>query len=236
MSFFSLAFSKVVSSFSSISFLQDSCLSYSSCCCIFSSAIILSIASFTFSKPSSCTPTARVAKCQAPAQPFWCLATARSCDAARARCCSVRPVLLICTKLSVFERRSRASSSVRILIASAIACTSSVRVLLRSAYSVSAVAQRSFRSIRNFSSALRASRESAKSTFACATFWFVAANWACFSSMDLALACSSPSLADLRCWNASSACISAFCDWARFFWNVSCICFRIPRMEELLAL
>mmetsp|Transcript_84162 Transcript_84162/g.233247 ORF Transcript_84162/g.233247 Transcript_84162/m.233247 type:complete len:317 (+) Transcript_84162:633-1583(+) len=253
-SLFSLCFSRVSSSFASMSFMQDSCFSYSSCCCFLSSAIILSIASLTFSKPSSCTPTARVARRQPP-EPLprrW--RAARSREAARTRSCwPLRPVscwwplpawraapvprrclsLLVCTKLSVFEKRSRASSSVRIRMASAIACTSSCLVFFRSSYSESALAHRSLRSMRNFSSALRASRVSTTSALACATRWSVSASSALFSSTDLPLASISPSLAARSCWKATSASKSARIACARSFWKVACICCSIPKIEEL---
>mmetsp|Transcript_87476 Transcript_87476/g.232247 ORF Transcript_87476/g.232247 Transcript_87476/m.232247 type:complete len:309 (-) Transcript_87476:63-989(-) len=248
-SFFSVALTRVSSSFASMSFWHDSCLTYSSSCCFFSSATILSMASLTFSKPSNCTPTASAARRKPPEFPAWRRAAARICEAACARwCCRSRPAmrcnwvplpplplrwcclprLSVWRKLMVAEKRSRASSSVRICTASAIAWTSSVLVLLRSAYAASALEQRSFRSMRNFSSALSAPRVSSTSIFACATFKFVPDKSALFSSTDLPLARSSPSLAALRRWKAISASISARCAEARSFSKVSCICWSIP--------
>mmetsp|Transcript_105645 Transcript_105645/g.308966 ORF Transcript_105645/g.308966 Transcript_105645/m.308966 type:complete len:215 (+) Transcript_105645:184-828(+) len=154
-SFFSVSFTRVSSSFASMSFWQDSCFSYSSFCCFFSSATMLSMTSLTFSKPSSCTPTASVARRKPPELPAWRRAAAMSCEAAWTRCCccsrptsrcSCRPRpaawlaprrclpwLEVCKKLVVLEKRSRASSSVRIWIASEMAWTSSCLVWLRSA-------------------------------------------------------------------------------------------------------
>mmetsp|Transcript_50822 Transcript_50822/g.132184 ORF Transcript_50822/g.132184 Transcript_50822/m.132184 type:complete len:253 (-) Transcript_50822:673-1431(-) len=161
------------SSVSSISFLQNSCFSYSSCCCFLSSAVILSIISITFVKESSRTRTAS----DSIAQFLWALATFAIRSIARwdASSCAdeaARRLLLSavsCSRLSVdLENVARASSSVRIFRASDRARSSSLRTAKRFLYSSSSFWQPSRICARKVSSASLAAAISSLCSFACA--------------------------------------------------------------------
>mmetsp|Transcript_19651 Transcript_19651/g.45667 ORF Transcript_19651/g.45667 Transcript_19651/m.45667 type:complete len:220 (-) Transcript_19651:900-1559(-) len=133
----------IVSSVSSICFLQNSFFSDSSFCWALSSANILSMASFTLVNGSRDICTARVAKDQslwrraACKTLFMALSTALVCASARLvaleRCSAPMVSWLDCRKLSVFvtvlPNKSRASSDVRMEIASLRATSSSDRTL-----------------------------------------------------------------------------------------------------------
>mmetsp|Transcript_16341 Transcript_16341/g.46508 ORF Transcript_16341/g.46508 Transcript_16341/m.46508 type:complete len:477 (+) Transcript_16341:810-2240(+) len=194
-----------------MSFLQSSHLAYSSFCCRWSSAYILSIASLTFVKASKRTRTAS----DTSAQFLFLRATLAMRATARSTARSwaaVEATELTCTKLMVLSYRSRASSVVRILMVSASATSSCERISERFLYSASSWSQSLRMFPRNSWSASSAAVVRSSSRRAAAASLSKLANEVSASSFCCVAAAISPSLAARRCWKFTSAMKSAF--WA----------------------
>mmetsp|Transcript_53415 Transcript_53415/g.167099 ORF Transcript_53415/g.167099 Transcript_53415/m.167099 type:complete len:359 (-) Transcript_53415:507-1583(-) len=227
--------SVMVSSVSSICFLQNSSFALSSFCCFSNSASILSIASLTLVKVSSRMRTASAAIAQLrwrranSAMRFMERSTAMSWAA-------VRPDASIWMKLIVLAYKSRASSAVKIVKASPSARISSERTAARSLYSLSSTSHVSRMLPRKPLSAARASAVVTLSSFALAVSSKFSANCASFDSFCSDAALSSASFAARSFWNATSD--SRSCLWAvaRSFPTLSFISRSIPRTPPLREL
>mmetsp|Transcript_123626 Transcript_123626/g.346210 ORF Transcript_123626/g.346210 Transcript_123626/m.346210 type:complete len:339 (+) Transcript_123626:549-1565(+) len=235
-SFFFCSPTLMESSVSSISFLQDSILAYSSFCCLVSSAIIWSMAFFTLVKASRRARTARDTRAQllcfraTLAMRIMARCAARSWAAAR---CAMEPS---CKKLLVLLKRSRASSSVKILRVSLMATISWPRTSERFLYSACSCSQSLRMFARNSSSATMAACVASKSFFEEATFLRRSARSCSACSFCSVATWISPSLAARSFWKPTSAANSAFCASARSAANWSCICLSIPKMPPLREL
>mmetsp|Transcript_8806 Transcript_8806/g.25251 ORF Transcript_8806/g.25251 Transcript_8806/m.25251 type:complete len:274 (-) Transcript_8806:565-1386(-) len=221
---------------------QYSFLASSSTCSFFNTAIMSSTILMTLSKPpwfkaflpvSVSTKKSREERWSRGA--FACAFDKMS--TARARVFATPEDTCIKLELAapgnVFLKRSKASSSLRILMVSDNATNSSARVFFRSSHSAVFVPQLVFNSARNFLSASRVAPASPSSSFIstiskpispiCVVFASIVAERA---STSLAFAATSSSCA------LTAACSEAVAS-ARSLDMVSCICFRIPTISPL---
>mmetsp|Transcript_9905 Transcript_9905/g.26142 ORF Transcript_9905/g.26142 Transcript_9905/m.26142 type:complete len:515 (+) Transcript_9905:617-2161(+) len=241
---FSESFTFTLSSVSSSSFLQNSNFAVSDFCWALSSPSILSITSFTFSKGSRRNRSANEARLQ-----FFCL------RATRMMCCVAALMALlatatwtalarvarsapapVCNKLNVLPNRSRASSSLRMAMASPSAWISSARTFEREAYSSFADVQLFERSSKNCWSAERALRVAAMSSLVFATLLAKSASAFSFAACCAASAAISASLAAFNCEYAAAASISAFSELERLFSKSFFNCDNTPTIWPLRKL
>mmetsp|Transcript_33988 Transcript_33988/g.105603 ORF Transcript_33988/g.105603 Transcript_33988/m.105603 type:complete len:223 (+) Transcript_33988:770-1438(+) len=172
----------------SCSFVASSCVHQSRCltsssCWTFSSATILSMAAFTFTKPSSFADAANAASLGSEPRP------AARCSTAAARARRRRSETdAVCTSatLTVLSKLSKASSEFRILIVSCTAAISSKRLLTRASYSAADSEHFCLRLAKNSSSSVSCAWVSSYSFSA----------WTCFSPLSAM---------------SASICCTAFC-------------------------
>mmetsp|Transcript_3095 Transcript_3095/g.7920 ORF Transcript_3095/g.7920 Transcript_3095/m.7920 type:complete len:263 (+) Transcript_3095:609-1397(+) len=195
----------ISSSVVSNSFLQNSSFSFSCFCWAFSSSTILSIMTFTFANSSSFTRAAKD-----PSAMFLCFrATAATRSPARSRArrtdAATEADELVCNKLIVLPKSSRASSCVRIFNASPRAAISSVRTFTRALYSSASVVQPSVMSIMNCWSADNVASAAVMSFFAVALLATRSARVLSFCLVCWVAAAISASFAAFSASNCSSA-------------------------------
>mmetsp|Transcript_24918 Transcript_24918/g.74174 ORF Transcript_24918/g.74174 Transcript_24918/m.74174 type:complete len:236 (-) Transcript_24918:530-1237(-) len=233
------------SSVVSISFLQKSIFFTSAFCWSFSSASILSMTSFTLVKGSRRTRTASVARtqllCLRAALRIFFIASATAWLRAAslpfctlAPCCA--PTLPAWRRLSVLPKRSRASSPVRMLMASPSAFSSWPRASARIAYCSSLSLQVLLSWTMKAWSAVRASCVVSRSSSAWAFFSMVSASVASFWSLEAVAAWISAIFEERSFWNATMAPASCFWSALRFLSNSSFISESMPYMEPLWEL
>mmetsp|Transcript_92133 Transcript_92133/g.265851 ORF Transcript_92133/g.265851 Transcript_92133/m.265851 type:complete len:226 (+) Transcript_92133:587-1264(+) len=160
---FVLVSTLIESSVWSISFLQNSCFSYSSFCCFANSACILSMASFTFVKASKRARTASDTNAQ-----FLCFRATfairnMAFSAARSWAAIRLAETPSCKKFKDLLNKSRASSSARIFKVSLMATISWLRISERFLYSCFSCSQSLRMLSRNSSSATIAASVASRS-------------------------------------------------------------------------
>mmetsp|Transcript_95725 Transcript_95725/g.189757 ORF Transcript_95725/g.189757 Transcript_95725/m.189757 type:complete len:435 (-) Transcript_95725:252-1556(-) len=159
-----------------------------------------------------------------------------ACKTAIARRFRFWALSLVCRKEalgSVFLNKSRASSSLRILMVSAIASNSSARVLVLSAHSASFVEQPFASSAKNFLSSARAFAVSSISSFISVISRPTCATRSNFDSMAAVFASSSLVLASIKSANVLIASSSVAVTSANVFSMVSFNCLRMPTISPL---
>mmetsp|Transcript_55307 Transcript_55307/g.144216 ORF Transcript_55307/g.144216 Transcript_55307/m.144216 type:complete len:279 (+) Transcript_55307:800-1636(+) len=224
-----------------MSFLQSSHLAYSSFCCLFNSASILSIATFTSVKASKRTRTANDTKdqflCFRATFAILCMAlsTAWSWTATCSDVATCKKVGGFSPAL-VLPNRSRASSSLRMVKVSLSATISSVRTLTRALYCASSCWQSFCMLARNSWSASMAAVVSSLSSLALAAFSNVSASSASLVSFRSVATSISESFAAFKFWKSTSAMKSVFCASDKSLENSSLISARSPRMPPLREL
>mmetsp|Transcript_35530 Transcript_35530/g.94111 ORF Transcript_35530/g.94111 Transcript_35530/m.94111 type:complete len:230 (+) Transcript_35530:823-1512(+) len=208
----------------------------SSFCCLPSSATILSISTFTFSKVSSCAEAARSASAGAPVLPatFWSRVETLLRLATVSEVSSLAVTEDTCTKeLTVLSMLAKASSELRILMVSSTAAISSRRLFVRAAISASDSEHFFLRLKRNSLSRAIWPCTSSSSFVSSAAFSPSAARSESRDTILSSPAVISSCFAVRRAANSSTAWASAFCASERLPSNCSAICLRMPKIWPL---
>mmetsp|Transcript_41838 Transcript_41838/g.100504 ORF Transcript_41838/g.100504 Transcript_41838/m.100504 type:complete len:202 (+) Transcript_41838:864-1469(+) len=198
------------------------------------------MASFTLVNASSCTDTAKAIKVLACVFLYAdCSTDINFCLSFFSAVATARVTAPFCKKDAdpiVLCMRSRASSSVRILMVAPMACISSLRVDTRSSYSLSKFSHLVVRSTMNLVSASRDALVSSKSSRPFARSSLVCDKRPSLSSICLVAESISPCFAAFSFWKLSLRSNSAFCASLRLPSISSCICLRTPRILPERAL
>mmetsp|Transcript_35533 Transcript_35533/g.94125 ORF Transcript_35533/g.94125 Transcript_35533/m.94125 type:complete len:230 (+) Transcript_35533:823-1512(+) len=208
----------------------------SSFCCLPSSATILSISTFTFSKVSSCAEAARSASAGAPVLPatFWSRVETLLRLATVSEVSSLAVTEDTCTKeLTVLSMLAKASSELRILMVSSTAAISVRRSFTRLSKSVPLLEHFSVRFARKVSSRPSCSWVPSSSLKAWACFSFRSA--ICWSSSETIFLPEeiSSSLAAFRASNSARFFFSLASSSLRSFSKSSFIWSRMPMIWPL---
>mmetsp|Transcript_93044 Transcript_93044/g.240881 ORF Transcript_93044/g.240881 Transcript_93044/m.240881 type:complete len:296 (-) Transcript_93044:451-1338(-) len=212
---------------------QKAFLSSSVPCSFPSSATISSIMLSTLSKLTFFPRRAKATRSKRVSWPCPRWAARRTLKA----CCRTSlPRIFICSNDglgSVFLNKSKASSSFRSLMVSAIANNSSARVFCTTSNSSFFVAQFFSKSARNFLSSSYEAEVSSKSSRKVSISTPTFPRRAVFPSMDLEFAAISFSLAATSCSYVAFAAFSSAVRSAKSFSIVSFICLRMPTISPL---